>query len=65
MLFRSLGALADYDRAQLRFHRSHLQLATVQLERVGVDTGTGGTSFRDYLAKYERDLAPLFPGLGP
>ncbi|MEE4384037.1 MAG: tryptophan 2,3-dioxygenase family protein [Pseudomonadales bacterium] len=59
-----LGALADYDRAQLRFHRSHLQLATVQLERVGVDTGTGGTSFRDYLAKYERELAPLFPGLG-
>ena len=58
-----VAELAAYDRAQRRFHASHLQLATVQLERVGVDTGTGGTSFRDYLASYERDVAPLFPEL--
>jgi len=30
---------------------------------VGVSYGTGGTSFRDYLQRYERDQAPLFPGL--
>jgi tryptophan 2,3-dioxygenase len=35
----------------------------VQLRRVGVEVGTGGTSFRTYLAKYEGELAPLFPGL--
>ncbi len=55
--------LAAYDRAQLAFHRAHLQLASVQLARVGVEIGTGGTSFKDYLAKYEAELAPLFPGL--
>lgn len=58
-----VAELAAYDRAQRRFHLSHLQLATVQLERVGVETGTGGTSFRDYLAAYEREVAPLFPAL--
>lgn len=52
-----------YDRAQLAFHRAHLQLAVVQLTRVGVDVGTGGTSYKDYLAKYEALLAPLFPML--
>jgi tryptophan 2,3-dioxygenase len=54
-----------YDRAQLAFHRAHLQLAVVQLTRVGVETGTGGTSYKDYLAKYEAELAPLFPKLTP
>ncbi len=53
--------MAAHDRAQLGFHRAHLQLATVQLTRVGVEIGTGGTSFRDYLAKYEAMLSPLFP----
>ena len=55
--------LAAYDRGQLAFHRAHLQLAVVQLARVGVEVGTGGTSFKDYLAKYEAELAPLFPML--
>lgn len=55
--------LAAYDRAQLAFHRAHLRLAEVQLARVGVEVGTGGTSFKDYLAKYEAMLAPLFPML--
>lgn len=58
-----LAFLAAYDEAQRRFHRVHLGLAIVQLRKVGADVGTGGTSFRDYLAKYERDVAPLFPGL--
>ncbi|MEQ9358156.1 hypothetical protein [Coleofasciculus chthonoplastes] len=34
-----------------------------QLKLVGVEVGTGGTSFRDYLAKYHKQQAPLFPGL--
>jgi tryptophan 2,3-dioxygenase len=55
--------LADYDRAQLAFHRLHLKLAVVQLRRVGVEVGTGGTSFRTYLATYEERLAPLMPDL--
>ncbi len=55
---RLMGA---YDRAQLAFHRAHLQLAAVQLARVGVEIGTGGTSFKDYLAKYEAELSPLLP----
>jgi tryptophan 2,3-dioxygenase len=55
--------LGGYDRAQLAFHRAHLQLAVVQLTRVGVEVGTGGTSYKDYLAKYESLLAPLFPML--
>ncbi|WP_039716004.1 hypothetical protein [Scytonema millei] len=28
-----------------------------------VEVGTGGTSFKDYLAKYHREEVPLFPGL--
>jgi len=52
-----------YDELQTRFHRSHLGLAVQQLKLVGVDIGTGGTSFRQYLAKYEQELSPLFPGL--
>jgi tryptophan 2,3-dioxygenase len=55
--------MAAYDRAQLTFHRAHLQLAVVQLTRVGVEVGTGGTSYKDYLAKYEAKLSPLFPDL--
>jgi tryptophan 2,3-dioxygenase len=55
--------LHAFDEAQLRFHRVHLRLAVQQLEKVGVEIGTGGTSFRDYLARYEAEQAPLFPGL--
>lgn len=58
-----LAEFAAYDRHQLQFHRAHLQLATRQLEIVGVEVGTGGTSFRDYLQTYDKTLAPLFPGL--
>lgn len=54
---------AEYDRAQRAFHRSHLQLAVIQLTRVGVEIGTGGTSYRDYLSTYEREYTPLFDGL--
>jgi tryptophan 2,3-dioxygenase len=57
------GLMGDYDRAQLVFHKLHLKLAVVQLRRVGVEVGTGGTSFRTYLAKYEEMLAPLMPEL--
>jgi tryptophan 2,3-dioxygenase len=53
-----------YDILQTRrFHRTHLGLAVQQLKLVGADIGTGGTSFRNYLAKYEQELAPLSPGL--
>ncbi|MCF2151883.1 hypothetical protein IQ276_036850 [Desmonostoc muscorum LEGE 12446] len=48
-----------YDNLQSRFHKSHLGLAITQRKIVGI----GGTSFRDYLAKYDREEAPLFPGL--
>lgn len=58
-----LGFLAAYDEAQRRFHRAHLALAIVQLRKVGADTGTGGTPYRDYLATYDREVAPLFDGL--
>lgn len=58
-----VDALLEFDRMKRAFHRSHLNLAVVQLRRVGVEVGTGGTSFRTYLAKYEQELAPLFPGL--
>lgn len=58
-----LADFAAYDRHQLQFHRAHLQLATRQLEIVGVEVGTGGTSFRDYLQTYDKTVAPLFPGL--
>jgi tryptophan 2,3-dioxygenase len=58
-----VALLKDYEHAQASFHRAHLQLAVVQLARVGADVGTGGTSFQDYLARYTRDVAPLFDGL--
>ena len=58
-----LSTLKDYDSAQATFHRSHLHLAAVQLQRVGATLGTGGTSFKHYLAKYEREVQPLFEGL--
>jgi Tryptophan 2,3-dioxygenase (vermilion) len=53
----------EYDEAQLGFHRVHRQLAIQQLELVGVTYGTGGTSFRDYLQRYEREVVPLFAEL--
>jgi tryptophan 2,3-dioxygenase len=59
-----VGLLRAYEQAQQTFHRSHLKLAVVQLKKVGVEIGTGGTSFKDYLATYENEIAPLFPGLG-
>jgi tryptophan 2,3-dioxygenase len=55
--------LQRYEAAQKLFHQAHLALAVRQLAIVGVEVGTGGTSFRDYLAKYGREVAPLFPGL--
>lgn len=55
--------LRRYETAQRQFHRRHLGLATTQLKKVGADVGTGGTDFRDYLSTYEREVAPLFPGL--
>jgi tryptophan 2,3-dioxygenase len=58
-----LKYLNNYDGLQTRFHRAHLGLAVQQLELVGVEYGTGGTSFRDYLTKYDKQVAPLFPGL--
>lgn len=60
-----LHQLRSYDQLQTRFHRSHLGLAAQQLRIVGADVGTGGTAFRDYLSKYEREITPLFPGLTP
>jgi tryptophan 2,3-dioxygenase len=58
-----LNCMRAYDDRQTRFHQAHLGLAVQQLKIVGVDVGTGGTSFRNYLAKYHQELAPLFPGL--
>lgn len=58
-----LKCMRTYEEFQTRFHQAHLGLAVQQLKIVGVDVGTGGTSFRDYLAKYQREQAPLFPGL--
>jgi len=58
-----LQCLRAYDEYQTRFHQAHLGLAIQQLKLVGVEVGTGGTSFRDYLAKYNKEQAPLFPGL--
>ncbi|MBD1809492.1 hypothetical protein H6F98_29165 [Microcoleus sp. FACHB-SPT15] len=55
--------MRTYDEYKCRFHQAHLGLAVQQLKIVGVDIGTGGTSFRDYLAKYNKEQAPLFPGL--
>jgi len=58
-----LKCMRTYDQLKMRFHQAHLGLAVQQLKIVGVDIGTGGTSFRDYLAKYNKEQAPLFPGL--
>jgi tryptophan 2,3-dioxygenase len=58
-----LRCMRTYDEYKCRFHQAHLGLAVQQLKIVGVDIGTGGTSFRDYLAKYNKEQAPLFPGL--
>jgi tryptophan 2,3-dioxygenase len=58
-----LKDMRTYDEYQTRFHQAHLKLAVQQLKIVGVEVGTGGTSFKDYLAKYHREEAPLFPGL--
>ncbi|MBH8551727.1 tryptophan 2,3-dioxygenase [Nostocaceae cyanobacterium CENA357] len=58
-----LQCLRTYDKLQRQFHQAHLGLAIQQLKMVGADIGTGGTSFRDYLAKYDQEEAPLFPGL--
>lgn len=58
-----LKCMRAYDELQTRFHQAHLGLAIGQLKIVGVDIGTGGTAFRDYLAKYNKELTPLFPGL--
>lgn len=58
-----LKCLRAYDELQTRFHQAHLGLAIQQLRIVGADVGTGGTSFRDYLAKYTKQQAPLFPDL--
>jgi len=60
-----LAQLAALEVEQRRFHRNHLALAAQQLEIVGATRGTGGTAFQEYLAKYEREVAPLFPGLQP
>jgi tryptophan 2,3-dioxygenase len=56
-------AFLDYDDAQLVFHKAHLGVAVTQLKKVGVEIGTGGTSFKSYLAKYEKEHAPLFAEL--
>ncbi|MBD2104048.1 tryptophan 2,3-dioxygenase family protein [Leptolyngbya sp. FACHB-261] len=58
-----LKSMRSYEELQNRFHQAHLGLAVQQLEMVGVQIGTGGTSFRDYLVKYGKEVAPLFPGL--
>ena len=58
-----LKCMRAYDELQSRFHQAHLGLAVQQLKMVGVEVGTGGTSFQDYLAKYSKEEAPLFPGL--
>jgi tryptophan 2,3-dioxygenase len=55
--------LRHYEARQATFHQAHLGLAARQLAIVGVEIGTGGSSFKDYLAKYNREVAPLFPGL--
>jgi tryptophan 2,3-dioxygenase len=58
-----LEKLSHYQQTQLRFHRVHRQLAMHQLALVGAPYGTGGTAYKEYLQKYEREQAPLFPGL--
>ncbi len=51
-----LKCMSAYDELQTRFHQAHLGLAIQQLKIVGADVGTGGTSFRDYLAKYHKSM---------
>lgn len=58
-----LVALGDFEEAQRAFHRIHLGVAVAQLARVGVESGTGGTTFKEYLTRYEREVYPLFRGL--
>ncbi|MEM9569222.1 MAG: tryptophan 2,3-dioxygenase, partial [Cyanobacteria bacterium P01_E01_bin.34] len=58
-----LDLFAQFDACKRQFHQAHLGLAAQQLSLVGVKIGTGGTSFQDYLAKYNREVAPLFLGL--
>jgi len=58
-----VSLLHALDHAWLHFHRTHRALAVQQLSRVGVRYGTGGTDFKRYLAKYEREVHPLYPGL--
>lgn len=58
-----MDRLRQYEARQATFHQAHLGLAVRQLSIVGVEVGTGGTSYKDYLAKYNREVAPLFPGL--
>lgn len=59
----TMDRLRQYEARQATFHQAHLGLAVRQLSIVGVEYGTGGSSFKDYLAKYNREVAPLFPGL--
>jgi tryptophan 2,3-dioxygenase len=58
-----MDRLRQYEARQATFHQAYLGLATRQLSIVGVEYGTGGSAFKDYLAKYNREVAPLFPGL--
>jgi tryptophan 2,3-dioxygenase len=58
-----LKVMALIDQAQLSFHKAHLGLAVTQLRKVGVEVGTGGTSFKTYLARYEALCAPLMPAI--
>jgi tryptophan 2,3-dioxygenase len=58
-----MDRLRQYEARQATFHQAHLGLAARQLAIVGVEVGTGGSAFKDYLAKYNREVAPLFPGL--
>ncbi len=58
-----ISLLQRYEAAQRLFHQSHLALAVRQLGIVGVEIGTGGSSFKDYLARYGKEIAPLFDGL--
>jgi tryptophan 2,3-dioxygenase len=58
-----LKRLRRYEAAQQLFHQAHLALAVRQLKLVGVEIGTGGSSFKTYLAKYGQDEARIFEGL--
>jgi tryptophan 2,3-dioxygenase len=58
-----ISLLQRYEAAQKLFHGAHIALAVRQLAIVGVEIGTGGSSFKDYLQKYGREHAPLFEGL--